>query len=698
MPAAERVRHQAARPERGNPGAFGGPFGPVLRKRGKDRRADAGLQRFDGFRCTLGPCEAHFSGAGDPPIVRTSEFLACFGTVRTTTHAAGLAGLSVVLAAVAGCGHGMEQIDARTQRALLERSERLDGGSVTPSRTYPSVAETQRGGQAAKEPASVNPPAADLRFQPADETRDIAKRLEMYDEQALATADAEGRVLKLTLKAALQIGQKSAREYLNAEEEYILAAIRVLIERHLWGPRLFNDTTVAAAGTGDQGDFNSALTVVNDLKVSQRLPYGGTVEAAWVARATEQLRNRVTGQYEQSSELTLDATIPLLRGAGLVAQESLIQSERNLVYAARNFEDFRRTFLVAIARDYFDLLESAAQIKNQEQQVALLRDIQRGESARYEAGRIAEYQVNIAANDVLEATASLAGQREQYILRLEQFKTRLGVDPLTPVDLTHETLELPDPDISLEEAVERALTYRLDLQNRRDQVDDARRGVANARNAILPDLNLAGHVGVPTDPRTREGGVLVQPEDLNYSTSVTFGLPLDRDIERLQLRTAIIGYQQRERDLSLFRDQVAIGVRQSVRNIDLARFQLQLAERQVEINQRRVYELSIRQDQVDTRTKVDAANSLQSAQSSRDQAITRLRNAILDYLRDSGQLRVKRDGTFEPIPGMEGAPTRPMGPEPVPPPDNTKPPPGVDRSPAEPAPAAEEPLPASEPK
>jgi outer membrane protein TolC len=246
--------------------------------------------------------------------------------------------------------------------------------------------------------------------------------------------------------------------------------------------------------------------------------------------------------------------------------------------------------------------------------------------------------------------------------------------------------------------VERALTYRLDLQNRRDQVDDARRGVANARNAILPDLNLAGHVGVPTDPRAREGGLLVQPEDLNYSASVTFGLPLDRDIERLQLRTAIIGYQQRERDLSLFRDQIAIDVRQSVRNIDLARFQLRLAEQQVEINQRRVYELTIRQDEVDTRTKVDAANSLQSAQASRDAAITRLRNAILDYLRQSGQLRVKRDGTFEPLPGMEGAPPKPQGPEPVPPPDTTKPPPGVDRTPAEPRPAPGEPVPASVPK
>jgi outer membrane protein TolC len=630
--------------------------------------------------------------------VRKTEFLAFMSTVRRATEAAGLTGLSVVLGTIAGCGHGMDQIDARTQRALLERSERLDGGAIAPSRTYPSAAQTQRAGQAAREPASVNPPAAELSFTPADETRDIAKRLEMYDQKALATADARGQVLKLTLSEALRVGQRSAREYLSAEEEYILAAIRVLIERHLWGPRLFNDTTAAVAGTGDEGSFSSALSVINDLKVSQRLPYGGTVEAGWVTRAAEDLRNRVTGQYVQSSELTLDATIPLLRGAGLVAQESLIQSERNLVYAARTFEDFRRTFLVAIARDYFDLLESAAQIKNQEQQLQLLRDIQRGESARYAAGRIAEYQVNIAANDVLRATADLAGQREQYILRLEQFKTRLGLDPQRPIELAAETLELPDPEVSLEEAVERALTYRLDLQNRRDQVDDARRAVANARNAILPDLNLAGHVGVPTDPRAREGGLLVQPGELNYSASVTFGLALDRDAERLQLRAAIIGYQQSERALSLFRDQIAIDVRQSVRNIDLARFQLRLAEQQVEINQRRVYELTIRQDQVDTRTKVDAANALQAGQSARDAAITRLRNALLDYLRQSGQLRVKADGTFEPLPGMEPAAAKPQGPEPVPPPDTTNPPPGVDPSPAEPAPAVGEPLPASEPK
>ena len=38
------------------------------------------------------------------------------------------------------------------------------------------------------------------------------------------------------------------------------------------------------------------------------------------------------------------------------ADVALIQAERDLVYSARNFEAFRREFLVAIARDYFALV------------------------------------------------------------------------------------------------------------------------------------------------------------------------------------------------------------------------------------------------------------------------------------------------------------------------------------------------------
>jgi outer membrane protein TolC len=198
-------------------------------------------------------------------------------------------------------------------------------------------------------------------------------------------------------------------------------------------------------------------------------------------------------------------------------------------------------------------------------------------------------------------------------------------------------------------------------------VDDARRAVENAKNQLLPDFNFAGRVGFPTDPHAREGGVAFQPEDLNYQAGVTFGLPLDREQERLSLRAATISLEQRIREYSRSRDTVAVGVRQAVRNIDLARFQLRLAEARVRVNEQRVEELRLKSDEVDTQTQVDAANNLQDSRSALERARTALRNAILNYLRDSGVLRVRRDGTFEAIPGMDQPPAPPPAPAPPPP-------------------------------
>ncbi|MFN0131443.1 MAG: TolC family protein [Phycisphaerales bacterium] len=565
------------------------------------------------------------------------------------TVAAHRIALTAATFVLTGCSRPLADVDARARQLAQERSAAIGGGAVAPELDLPDDVPNNRRASTTKSPSTVNPDASALTFDPASESRDVASRLAAYAERSTGRAD---NARKLTLTDAFKEAQRSAREFIDAEEDYILAAIRLLVERHLWGPRLFNDTTLQVAGQGDDGDFESAVSVINTLRVTKRLPYGGEVAAAWVWTATEQLRQQATGRYRQSSELVLSGNIPLLRGAGLVAQEGLIQAERDLVYAARTFEDFRRQFLVGIAADYFDLLQARAQIRNQEAQLDSLRLIERGQTARFEAGRIAEFDKNIAVNQVLEATAGLAGQRESYILQLERFKIRLGLPSESPIEIDDALLEIPDPDITLEEASRRALEYRLDVQTRRDQLDDAARSVANARNALLPSLDATAQVGIPTDPDAREGGINFQPDDLRYSAGITFGLPLDRETERLGLRQAIIGFRSRQRAFDQFRDEVAVGVRQAVRNIDLARFQLRLAEEQVAINQRRMRELEIKADEVDTQQRVDAANELQRAANSRDRTRTNLRNAILNYLRDSGQLRVARDGTFQPLPGM----------------------------------------------
>jgi len=574
------------------------------------------------------------------------------------------------------CGSDLRSIDERTARLVRERSAQLGPEATPPSPRTGDVRVEKRPALFDKNPPTVNPPAAALHYQVldpaiADEAAEVEARL------AAIQTIPDDNALHLDLTASLRQAQRTAREFLNAEEDYILAAIRLLIERHDWSPRLFHSASADFTSTQDDGHSDTVLRILNELRATQRLPYGGEIAARWIFDATENLRTSVTGQYVQASSLLLDASIPLLRDAGLIAQEGLIQAERDLVYAARDFEAFRRRFLVDIARDYFNLLQQLAAIENTRKQLESLRRQLDRETALYHAGRIAEFRVNIVRNDLLSATSSLAAQREAYILALDRFKIRLGLPVSTPVVIVPSQLDIPEPDISLEGAVEAALAYRLDLQNARDRLDDALRAVRNARNQLLPDLDLRASAGLRTDPDEREGGFVYELDDASYAFGVTFGLPLDREVERLQLRRTTIAYQQAVRDYERFRDNVVLEVRAQVREIERARFALLLEEERVKINERRQLEQSLKPAEVTSQELVDTENALNAARNARDQAVTDLRNAILDYLVVTGQLRVARDGTFIPLPGMDRG--RPA-PDPAPdaePPAFPPPPPGV---------------------
>lgn len=548
----------------------------------------------------------------------------------------------------------MDRIDRATDSIIAERTlamgaadaPRPFGGTTAPERP----ADTTRAGWYQSTPTTVNPPASSLRFDPADEARNVADILARYADDATGTTAAEGAMV-LDLDGVFRLADSSSREHRQAEETYLLTVISLLIERHQWSPRLFNDTSVSVTGFGDEGRYESALSVINTLRVSQRLPFGGEAEARWVTRAAEQLSDAATNQYTSSSELVLSANFPLLRGAGRVARESLLQAERDTVYAARTYEQFRRQLLVSIASDYFSLLETRARIGNQQRQLDSQIRRQEETAAKVIAGRLNPFQNQITANAVKQSQAQLANLRESYILQLERFKLRLGLDPVSPVVLGEPGMTLREPAIAPEEAVARALNYRLDLQNRRDALIDAERAVANARNGLLPDFDVNAAVSVPTESDGDQEGFGLDAGDSDYSLGGTVSLPLDRRVEKLGLRRSQIALERERRAFDEFRDGIVIDARQSVRAVDLARFQLQLAEEQIVINRRGLEDLSLRDD-ADPQSILDRQNALLDAENARDRAITDLRNAILDYLQTTGQLRVKPDGTFDPPPGM----------------------------------------------
>jgi len=561
-------------------------------------------------------------------------------------------GCLLLLAALPGCGNDLAAIDARVSALLGEAASDLGGGAIAPPAGLGDTS-VQPYDDLNQDPTSedlrtANPSAEELLFDPRQEVEDAVQRLAAYD---VIPADA----LEIDLVGALEIATRQSREYRFAQEEFVLAAISLLIERHQWGPRFFDDLSVDFAGDGDDGIYDTTLSVVNEFRITQRLPYGGEVGVRAVARAIEQLRERVSDRGENRAEIILDANIPLLRDAGTIARESRIQSERNLIYGARTFERFRRSFLVDIATDFLDLGVTLRQIANARRQVESLEELESREQALYRAGRRTPFETALAENATVEARDRLNSVLERYRLDLDRFKVRIGLRPDDAVVIVPLQLDTQVPDVTLEEAVSAALSFRLDLQTTRDRVDDSIRGVSNARNQLLPDLDLAGSVTIPTDEDDQRSLSDLDADDTDVRAGLTLGLPLDRDIERLNVRDAEIRLERSRRSYQQARDNVVIDARSAVRTIDRSLFSLEIQERNVEIAQLRLESIRADPSRATVRDESDAINQVLSAEDALDSAKRDLSVAVLHYLLDTGQLRVQPDGFIQPLEGMRSA-------------------------------------------
>ena len=208
-------------------------------------------------------------------------------------------------------------------------------------------------------------------------------------------------------------------------------------------------------------------------------------------------------------------------------------------------------------------------------------------------------------------------------------------------------------DVTRTRAVMTAYDFRLDLQTVRDRVDDAIRQVDNARNALLPDLDFSAEVNIPTDPNKDRGGVDFSTKDASFQTGLMFSVPLDRQIERYQLRQQQISLERSYRGYERARDDIAIEVRDAVREMERSLFTVELQAQSLTIARERLASIKAASARVDSRDSADAVTVLTNAQNELDRANRDLQLAILGYLLDSGQLRISRRGIILPLPGMD---------------------------------------------
>ncbi len=544
-------------------------------------------------------------------------------------------------------------IDINAEERLRTTSESIGEPSSVPTI---SKSESQYQGQSftpdypgLNQPPTTNPKPENLKYEARPRAvLDVDKVIAEVTKAYTPPANAE----HLNLAKSVQYAIKNSLEYRVAEETYLLLALDLLIQQHIWSPRFFNRITPQYQGVSLNGTQSTALQLVNDLDVSQKLPYGGKVSAEILAQASTQLSSAVQTGQASSLEVALSLDIPLLRGAGLVAQEDLIQAKRNLVYGARAFEEFRRRFYVSIFSDFHGLVVEQQVISNTRNQIKGLRSIVEREDALVMSGRQVAFQADLAKQRALFVIDRLSFLEETYKLAVDRFKLRIGYQTDAPVVIDTEMLDLDPPIINNERSIANAFEWRLDLQNTRDLVADARRQVDNARNSVLAGADIFATASLLKNPDFFNG---IQLDDSfgNYIVGVTIDIPLDRTIEEVNVRKAQVILEQNDRRYVFAKNTAAVEVRQAIRRIDRALYTLSLQDKNIDIARNRQASIDVAPDRATPRDRTEAVDALNLAENDKARALREVQIAILEFLRQTGQLRVSDDGEIIAPDGME---------------------------------------------
>lgn len=470
----------------------------------------------------------------------------------------------------------------------------------------------------------------------------------------LSTYEQGAKVLPLDL--ALETGIQRSRAYRSAKESLFLAALDLTLARHRLSPIFFAGGRGTRATDSRTAELEAGMTELVSTNTFARTQSGGfnwlhTTGARLSADFTQDFLRIMTGNRSlNESDLAVSLVQPLLKGGGVaVTMEALTQEERNLLYALRDFADYRRDFIVGLTSDYYGVLRARDLVQNN--YVAyqgFVKNVEREEGFA-DVGRRTQNQLGRLRQAKLIAETRWIDAIRSYMTRLDEFKITLGIPVDTRIVLDGRELEklrVEDPPITREQSVEIAMVSRPDLANVSDQVADAERRIKVAKNGLLPGLDVSLDYNAVSDPGDPTPGI--NWDRRRWSSSVDLDLPLDRKAERNIYRSAFVSLERARRAEDLAHDRARLEIYEGWRALDQEKASYQLAEDGVALAQRRLEEQLLLSElgQGEALDLIDAQEDLVDAQNLRTGALVDHTLARLRLWRDMGILYIKPDGSW----------------------------------------------------
>jgi len=353
------------------------------------------------------------------------------------------------------------------------------------------------------------------------------------------------------------------------------------------------DEETATLGLPSQSDQRSLTAGLR-----QTTPTGGTWEAAWTMTRTwsNSAFQNVATTYEQ--QLSLEVAQPLLRNAWPAVNLAELRIARvNRRITEQQFRQKVEETLADVINTYWTLHQARAITGIQERLLAATEQTLRRVKARGDLDATA-VQIKQAESAVASRRADLLRARKQ-VLDAQESLARLLSDPqLNLLDAYELVPTTPPTDegllVDVQERIVTALSHNPQLEQVRLGLQGADIEITVAKNQLLPKLDLTAgtHMQGLSGARHQSSENLWTGDYLSYRLALQFEYPLGNRQRRAELRQKRYQKLQQLTRLQNLSDQVALQVKERVRELQTRWTELQAQREAVEAARRQLQALN----------------------------------------------------------------------------------------------------------
>jgi hypothetical protein len=285
---------------------------------------------------------------------------------------------------------------------------------------------------------------------------------------------------RMSLENLFELGLINSRAYQQQKEALYNAALNLSLERYAYATKFSPqgasvDPTFTHNRSG--GTTVNALTVPSVFSGEKLMASGGTLLGQFANDVVLTFNGPTGFASDVSSEMLFQFTQSVFQRDVLL--EPLIQSERDLVYAARNFARFRKQFFYNVAEAYYNIVRTYRRVEIDGQNY--FSQVRNYQQARAEVGSEVAIAPNVVAlnqfeQGVLTARSTLITQCLVLEDALDNMKLTLGLPTETAIDVDLTELEQLTLRDLIEVNREQAHRWLVRLQTLRTKNPEANHG------------------------------------------------------------------------------------------------------------------------------------------------------------------------------------------------------------------------------